>query len=120
MIYWQNENYNENIDNTIKCEAFSKEKPQFSKELYTVIDKRGHKYIMEDGSKKIVNRKFKPYELQKVNAQKIQNKNPINIDKEIKANQKEVKVKQTLKQLDIEPSNIIEEKRVRKVNPKYI
>lgn len=135
MIYAQNESYNDNIVNSInyeigdkvrilnRKEAFSKEKPQFSKELFTIVGKPGHKYLVENANNKIVNRKFKPYELQKIEEpNKIKNKNPINVAKEIRQNQKQSRVNQQLKQLDIEQSNILpeNEKRIRKPNQKYI
>jgi hypothetical protein len=134
IIFAQNESYNDNIDQTVnynvgdkvrilnRREAFSKEKPQFSKELYTIIEQVGYKYIVEDSNKKKVDRKFKSYELQKIEQpNKIQNKNPIDIDKEIRQNQKQTKNNQILKQLDIDQSNILpeNEKRIRKPNSKY-
>jgi uncharacterized protein YlzI (FlbEa/FlbD family) len=134
MIFNQNDIHNATIDKLVsydigdkvrvltKKETFSKEKPQFSKELYTIIIRSGNKYIVEDKTNKIVNRKFKYNELQKIEKpNKIQNKNPINVDQEIRQNQKQTKNNQILKQLDIKPSNILpeNEKRIRKPNSKY-
>ncbi len=133
-IFNANLEHNELIDNTMKYEvgdtvrvlnrkeAFSKEKPQFSKEIYTISEQTGYKYYVKDSEDKQLKRRFKPTELLKVNIETVQNKNPVNIDKEIKTNKKKTKTDQVLKQLDIQPSNILpeNEKRNRKPNSKYL
>lgn len=133
-IFNDNLQHNESIETTInlavgdrvriynKKDSFSKEKPQFSKELYTISEQTGYKYYVVDSNDKKLSRRFKPTELLKVNEDAIQNKNVENIDKEITSNKKAVKRQQTLKQLDIQPNNILPdtEKRTRKPNLKYI
>lgn len=133
-IFNDNLQHNEAMENTINLsvgdrvriykqkDAFSKEKPQFSKELYTISEQTGYKFYVVDSNDKQLSRRFKPTELLKVNEEAIQNKNVENIDKEITSNKKAVKRQQRLKQLDIQPTNILPdtEKRTRKQNSKYI
>lgn len=131
MIYNENKNHNENIDHnnnlqigdTVRIlnrrEAFGKEKPQFSKEIYVIDEQIGHKYIVKDNDNNKLNRKLKSNEIQKIDTKQIKNKNPINIEKEIQQNKTTIRTEQQLKQLDINAVNIIEGKRERKPNKKY-
>ncbi len=131
-IFNENRQHNESVDEVIdlaigdtvrilnKKATFSKEKPQFSKDIYTIVERSGYKYLVMDSDEKQLKRRFKPIELLKVNEQAIQKKTSKNVEQEIKANQQETKRRQVHKQLDIESSNILSEKRIRKPNSKYI
>ena len=43
--------------------AFGKESYNYSRELYTVVDKDVHKYVLEDSNRNPVRKRFKPHEL---------------------------------------------------------
>jgi hypothetical protein len=101
-------------------EAFSKEKPQFSKELYKVVEQRGYKFYVEElKTDKKLRRGLKPNEILKVNEETIQNKNPVNVEKQLTQNRKKAKTKEDLKRLDINENNIVATKRAPKPNRKY-
>lgn len=133
-IFNENLAHNNGIDQTMKFnigdtvrilnrkEAFGKEKPQFSKEIYTISEQTGYKYYVKDDQNNQLKRRFKPTELLKITSETVQNKNPVNTVRVLRSRRKEVRVEQTLKQLGMEQSNIIPEteKRIRKANPKYI
>lgn len=132
FIFNENLEHNNNIDATLnfnvgdtvrilnRKEAFSKEKPQFSKELYKVVSHSGYKFYVEDKNKKQLKRGLKPNEIQKVDQALIQNSNPINVEKQLKVNRKVAKAKQDLKKLDVDENNIVYTKRNRKANTKYM
>ena len=131
-IFSDNIDYNNSIEKGIdfsigdavrilnKREAFSKEKPQYSKDIYKVIENKGYKYYVEDSDGKKLRRALKPNEIQKIDEKKIQHKNPINIEKEIKQNQKVVNTEQLLKRLDVDQNNIVMSKRVINKPNRYI
>ncbi len=135
-IYDYNEEYNAGIQSMIKLRVgdtvrillnptnkFAKEKPSFSKELYKIVSRSAYKFAVisntNNPNNNILERRFSSIELLKVDANKIQNINKINVRNQIKQNQKVVKTKQELKRLDIDENNIIDTKRTRKPNFKY-
>jgi hypothetical protein len=131
-VFNYNQEYNEGVEKTVKSKVgdsvrillnpnntFTKEKPSFSKEVYTISARGGYKFFVTDKNDKLLKRTFSPNELLKVDATKIQNANPINVGKQIKQNQKVAKAKQDLRRLDVDENNIIYTKRERKANTKY-
>ena len=99
---------------------FGKEKPQFSKALFKVVDiERGYKVYVEDVKGVLLKRGLKSYEMLKVNVDNIQNKNPIDINAVIKVNKKIINQEKILKQLDINNGNILNTKRIKIKNTKY-
>ena len=132
-IFNFNQDYNDEVDKTVKLKVgdtvriltnpkntFTKEKPSFSKEIYTISDRGGYKFKVVDKNNKELKRHFSPNELLQVNETKLQNVNPINVSKQIKTNTKQAKVKQDLKRLEVDENNIIYNKRERKPNTKYL
>lgn len=132
-IFDFNKEYNEDVKKTVKLKigdtvrillnpqnTFKKEKPSFSKEIYTISDEGGYKLFVVDQHNKKLKRTFSPNELLKVNKDKVQNVNPVNVSNELKANRKVIKTKQDLKKLDVDDNNIIYTKREKKLNSKYL
>lgn len=132
-IFNFNQDYNDEVDKTVKLKVggtvriltnpkniFTKEKPSFSKEIYTISDRGGYKFTVVDKTNNELKRHFSPNELLQVDETKLQNVNPINVSKQIKTNTKQAKVKQDLKRLDVDENNIIYNKRERKPNSKYL
>lgn len=114
-IYYRN---NLNIGQTVRAikskDIFDKEKPRFSKKIYTIHDIKGLKYIIKDGEGNIKKKLYKAHELQLIDVEKIEVYNDNNVNKEIKILKKEEKQKQLLKRDDIKQENIINEPRKRK------
>ena len=114
-----------NIGDTVRIyelkTIYEKEKPQFSKELYKIIDiKRGYKVYVENLLTHIpLKRGLKSYEMLKVNKDTIQRKSKLDVNKVIKANKKVTNQNKLLKQLDISNDNILDTKRIKINNPKY-
>lgn len=131
-IFKQNMEYNKMIDEGIPFNigdtvrilnrrvAFSKEKPQFSKEIYKLIENKGYKFYVQDSDGNKLRRALKPNEIQKIDENKIQHANPRNIDKEIQQNQKVVSNEQLLKRLDMDENNIITTKRERNKPARFL
>lgn len=84
---------------------FEKEKPQFSKEIYTIKEYRGYKYKVEDKDGKQPRRLFKFHELQKVDKvdAPVEEENIENI----KTSKKKIKTRRDLKREGISEENII-------------
>ncbi len=122
-IFDKNQDHNNELESSLnfsigdtvrileKKEAFSKEKPQFSKGIYTIAEHRGYKFYVKDQNNKLLKRGLNPSEINKIDANKLQNANPVNKNAEIRQNQKVAKAKRDLKKLDVEESNIIYTKR---------
>lgn len=131
-IFKQNMEYNRiidegipfNIGDTVRIlnrrEAFSKEKPQFSKGIYKVVENKGYKFYVEDSEGNKLRRALKPNEIQKIDENKIQHANPRNIEEEIQQNQKVVNNEQLLKRLDVDENNIITTKRQRNKPARFL
>jgi len=90
--------------------TFEKEAPMFSKEIYTVVERVGNKFRVgnEDG---VLRRLFKVHELQYVNPKTIYRANPTHVRKEVQKEKKKQSIEQKEKREDINPMNIMVEKR---------
>jgi hypothetical protein len=115
---YNNNNNNLNIGQTVRAiknkDIFDKEKPRFSKKIYTIVDIKGTKYIIKDEEGNIKKKLYKAHELQPVEVDKIDIYKKNEVIKEIKKLNKEEKNKQLLKRDDIKQDNIINQPRIRK------
>lgn len=114
-IFDESHKHNEKISTDINLEigdtvrvleakkAFDKEKPQFSKHIYTINERSGNKFKVND-----LTREFKSYELQKVDESKVENTNLTNVNESIKAKSKQISNAKLHKRIDIDESNIMD------------
>jgi len=90
---------------------FTKERPNFSKELYTVVEIKGNKYKVANNNKIVLKRNFKLQEIQKLNEKNIQRKAVEDAQKVVANTQTKKQVKKALKREGIDVSNIVRGKR---------
>ena len=100
-----------NIDDTVRIledkGKYGKERPQFSKDIYEISAFKGNKLKVRDSDGDEVRRVLKPYEVQKIDVEKVEGMAKKNATTQINRNKKIIKTVRTLKQEGIDQSNIV-------------
>lgn len=91
---------------------FDKEKENFTKGLYVVVDREGNKYRIADKETKHINKRlYKFDELLKVKEVAIEKAQKHNVENEIAQNKRKRQIEKRLKKEGINPANIIYSKK---------